>query len=429
MKKFSLLCEATKKKKDEAKHYDLVIVGGGPAGMSSAIQAASEGMKVAVLDASHRFGGQALSSRAIENYPGFPHGISGKRLLNRMLQQAHKFGVEMVPNAMASGLDTDEKGKHTLTTADGRKFSSHSVILAHGLAHNRIPQLETHLGRGVHYAMPDNMEKILSKGEGQEQNVVIVGGGNSAGQAADRLRKMPGVKVHVVVRSDIRNTMSDYALNRLAQANPNVKIHNGTEIEKCMGHKNVSHVKLNNGLTIPTNHVVMYAGAKPRTDWLRDKVETDEEGYIKTGHRVSGKPLTKSGRARLPLESSREGVFVAGDVRDAAIGRIAGAVGEGATALHSVHAHREQHPELQHLHQPSNYYQFSKSFERKVIPNKAPPLPKARRKPPKPTSHPNEGMQNRAKLIARVASSLSKKPEEKSKRTKIVKEVVEWLIH
>ncbi|KQN32889.1 FAD-dependent oxidoreductase [Sphingomonas sp. Leaf38] len=308
--------------------YDVAIVGAGPAGLAAAVYAASEGLSVVVLD-ERAIGGQAGASARIENYLGFPTGISGQALAGRAFNQALKFGAEIaVPLAIARLDDDAGRADEPLILAlpDNKRVRSRAVIVASGARYRRpdIPDLALFEGAGVSYwASP--IEARLCEGE----VVALVGGGNSAGQAVVFLA--PRVKhLHLIVRRPLAATMSRYLIDRIS-ALPNVTLHVGTEIVGLEGDRAT-------GLTAATfrqpdgsttsfamRHLFLFIGAEPNAGWLRGCVDTDDKGFIVTG------------RARLSLQTSRPRVFAIGDVRAGSTKRVAAAVGEGAAVVAQVH--------------------------------------------------------------------------------------------
>jgi thioredoxin reductase (NADPH) len=309
--------------------YDVAIVGAGPAGLAAAVYAASEGLSVLVIDAS-AFGGQAGASARIENYLGFPTGISGQALAGRAYTQAQKFGATMLIPAQAVGLKCDRSGNHdplVLRLADGRIVRSGTVVIATG-AHYRRPQctnLKAMEGAGIWYWASPIEAKMCA---GQE--VVLVGGGNSAGQAAVFLAGYAS-KVWMLVRGDaLAASMSQYLIDRIG-ANPNIELRTRTEIIGLTGAKpsGVESVKWRHRdssreETRAIRHVFLFLGADPCTEWLRDcDVEVDDKGFVRTSS---------------SLETSVPGVFAIGDVRAGSIKRVGGAIGEGAAVVAQIHA-------------------------------------------------------------------------------------------
>jgi len=310
--------------------YDVAIVGAGPAGLAAAVYAASEGLSVIVLD-ERAIGGQAGASARIENYLGFPTGISGQALAGRAFNQALKFGAEIAIPLTVEHLDCDEDRPAgdplALELPGDRRVQSRTVIVASGARYRRpdIPDLAEFEGAGVSYwASP--IEARLCEGE----EVALVGGGNSAGQAVVFLA--PRVKhLHLIVRRPLAATMSKYLIDRIA-ALPNVTIRVGTEIvglegERATGLTAAIFRQRSDGVETrcAMRHLFLFIGADPNAGWLKGCVDTDEKGFIVTG------------AAALPLQTSRAGVFAIGDVRAGSTKRVAAAVGEGAAVVAQIH--------------------------------------------------------------------------------------------
>ncbi|GGJ05608.1 FAD-dependent oxidoreductase [Neoroseomonas lacus] len=306
--------------------YDVAIVGAGPAGLAAAVYAASEGLSVIVLD-QHATGGQAGASARIENYLGFPTGISGHALAARAVNQAVKFGAEiLIPVTVENLACADDR--LTLTLSGDRQVRARSVVVASGARYRRpaIPNLATFEGAGVSYwASP--IEARICSGE----EVALVGGGNSAGQAVVFLA--PHVKrLHLIVRRDLAETMSRYLVDRIA-AQPNVEIHVGAEITRLEGDRasGLSFVTIMNHArgTVQRRalrHIFLFIGADPNAEWLGGRAATDAKGFVVTG------------QGALPLETTMPGVFAIGDVRAGSTKRVAAAVGEGAAVVAQIHA-------------------------------------------------------------------------------------------
>ena len=310
--------------------YDVAIVGAGPAGLAAAVYAASEGLSVIVLD-ERAIGGQAGASARIENYLGFPTGISGQALAGRAFNQALKFGAEIAIPLTVEHLDCDEDRPAgvplVLELPGDRRVQSRTVIVASGARYRRpdIPDLAEFEGACVSYwASP--IEARLCEGE----EIALVGGGNSAGQAVAFLA--PRVKhLHLIVRRPLAATMSKYLIDRIA-ALPNVTIRVGTEIvglegERATGLTAAIFRQRSDGTETrcAMRHLFLFIGADPNAGWLQGCVDTDEKGFIVTGG------------ATLPLQTSRTGVFAIGDVRAGSTKRVAAAVGEGAAVVAQIH--------------------------------------------------------------------------------------------
>ena len=319
---------------------DLAIVGAGPAGLAAAVYAASEGLKTVVLE-SYAPGGQAGSSSLIENFFGFPTGISGGELTYSAQLQAYRFGAKFSTPAQAISLALTDGEHRACLQVEGCNAAllAKCVIIATGADYHRVDAegLETFEGSGVYYAATAR-EGQLCRGS----TVVVAGGGNSAGQAAMFLSE-GAEKVLLVIRGEgLAKSMSSY-LSRRIEAKQNIEILAHTEIRKMMGGKvlealELEHTKTHERRTVQTSAVFSMIGAKPCTAWLPAEIERDEKGFIKTGHAVADAPAWKGmSRSPGPLETSRPGIFAAGDVRSGSVKRCAAAVGEGGMAVEGVH--------------------------------------------------------------------------------------------
>ncbi len=319
---------------------DLAIVGAGPAGLSAAVNAASEGLNTIVLE-SYAPGGQAGSSSLIENFFGFPTGISGGELTNRAQLQAFRFGAKFSTPAQALSLSFDEGDHPSVLQIEGcgATLRAKNIIIATGADYNRLEAdgRERFEGLGVYYAATA-LEGQVCRGS----TVIVAGGGNSAGQAAMFLSE-GAAKVLLVIRgNDLSKSMSSY-LSRRVEGKENIEILCHTVIRKMSGGKRLESVELESTKTgerrtVPTPAVFSMIGAKPCTNWLPPDIERDEKGFIKTGPAVAGAPAGKAaGRPPGPLETSRPGVFAAGDCRSGSVKRCAAAVGEGGMAVEGVH--------------------------------------------------------------------------------------------
>jgi thioredoxin reductase (NADPH) len=321
--------------------YDVVIVGAGPAGLATAVYAASEGLSVLVLEAL-AFGGQAGASARIENYLGFPTGISGQALMGRAFTQAQKFGAVFSLSTEVKRLDcvsgrSVPDPAHLLELADGRTVRARTVVVATGARYRRpeIPNLAQFEGRGVSYwASP--IEARLCQGE----DVALLGGGNSAGQAAVFLAKHAR-QVRMMVRgSGLSSTMSRYLIDRIA-ALANITVIPETEIVELVGSpdQGLAAVRWRHRRTgaeeqHPLAHLFLFTGADPVAGWLAGcGIPIDEKGFIRTGS-----DLPPTGRALLPLETGVPGVFAVGDVRCGSVKRVGGAIGEGAAVVAQLHS-------------------------------------------------------------------------------------------
>jgi thioredoxin reductase (NADPH) len=320
--------------------YDVAVVGAGPAGLATAVYAGSEGLSVIVLD-QRAFGGQAGASMRIENYLGFPTGISGMALAGRAFNQALKFGVEIAIPLEVARLDCGNSGGPLrLELNNGAVVRARTVVVASGARYRRppIPNLSIFEGAGISYwASP--VEAKLCEGE----EVALIGGGNSAGQAAVYLA--PKVKqLHLVVRGEgLEASMSRYLIDRI-KALPNVELHTKTEIvglegDQATGLAGAVFRDRTTGAThtCPLRHLFLFIGADPNASWLDDCVAVDDKGFVVTGEAFA-QGNGAIGRAALPLETNRPGVFAIGDVRAGSTKRVAAAVGEGAAVVAQIHS-------------------------------------------------------------------------------------------
>lgn len=324
----------------DGRRFDVAVIGAGPAGLAAAVYAASEGLSVVVFDGKAP-GGQAGSTSKIENYFGFPTGISGQALAGRGFTQAEKFGAEVaIPRAVVD-FECAGNDAPVIVLDGGEHVAARAVVIATGAMYRKLAlaNLESFEGRGVYYAA-SVMEARLCAGE----DVVVVGGGNSAGQAvvylADHARH-----VHMLVRATgLAQSMSDYLIQRI-KATANVTLHTETEIVALSGDRVLTGVRWKHrGSGVvedhPIEHVFLFCGADPNTAWLEDCIALDDAGFIKTGRALSTEDLDASiwqGRSPLRLETSHPGVFAVGDVRSGSVKRVAAAVGEGSTAVQLIH--------------------------------------------------------------------------------------------
>jgi thioredoxin reductase (NADPH) len=318
------------------KVYDLVVVGGGPAGLAAAVYGSSEGLSTVVIDAIAP-GGQAGTSSKIENYLGFPTGISGADLAGRAIIQAQKFGAQFTSPSQAVRLEF-KNNSPAVWFDDGEHVLTRCILIATGANYRQlnVPGREQFEGSGVYYAATQT-EAQLCRGT----EVIVVGGGNSAGQAAMFLSEQ-ATRVLLLLRSgDLRKGMSSYLTDRIEEAG-NIEVLSDTEIVRMVGKERLEAVEISNRRTgetrtVQTPAVFTFIGAIPCTDWLPAEIEKDAKGFVKTGRLVSASPYWTAEREPFLLEASRPGVFAAGDVRLGSIKRVASAVGEGAMAVHLVH--------------------------------------------------------------------------------------------
>jgi len=324
---------------DETEVRDLIIVGAGPSGLAAAVYAASEGLDVLMIETAAP-GGQAGSSSKIENYLGFPTGVSGQELAQRAITQAEKFGARMMVAHTVVHLDCSSRPYQVLLD-NGRTLHTRAVVIATGAQYNkpRIKNLERFEGQGIYYSAT-YMESQLCG----DEPIVVVGGGNSAGQAAVFLSQTAR-KVYMLVRSGkLSDTMSRYLIRRIEE-NPAIELHYGTEIVGLDGDDHLEHVTWREraggeSSTMSIRHVFIMAGACPRTDWLQGCLALDARGFILTGRDLDAAAGELSWTLPRPpqmLETSLPGVFAVGDVRSGNVKRVASAVGEGSIAVHLVH--------------------------------------------------------------------------------------------
>jgi thioredoxin reductase (NADPH) len=321
--------------------YDLVVVGGGPAGLGAAVYGASEGLRTVLVE-QLATGGQAGQSSRIENYLGFPDGVSGAQLTDRARRQAVRFGAELLTAREVVGLETLGSARR-LRFSDGSEISSHSVILATGVSYRTLeaPGVDDLCGRGIYYGSATT--------EGPScvgQEVYIIGGANSAGQAAVYFSKH-AKRVHMLVRGpSLTATMSTYLINQIDEIG-NIEVHTCTQVVDCKGSDHLERATLRNSATgetreVDTEWMFVFIGAAPRTDWLPGDLLRDERGFVLTGPDLRGRPPGWTlEREPYHLETSMPGVFAAGDVRAESVKRVASAVGDGAMAVTLVHRYLE----------------------------------------------------------------------------------------
>jgi thioredoxin reductase (NADPH) len=324
--------------------YDLVIVGGGPAGLGAAVYGASEGLRTVLIDRTAT-GGQAGQSSRIENYLGFPDGVSGGQLTDRAHRQAVKFGAEVLSAREVVGIEARGPSR-VVTFADGGEVAAHAVLLASGVDYRALPAdgAEDLVGRGVYYGSAATEGPACAG-----QQVVVVGGANSAGQAAMFFAQHAS-KVSLVVRGpNLERSMSQYLVDQVA-AQSNIEVRVCTRVETCAGDGHLELLTLVDDATgsredIKASHLFIFIGAQPQTSWLPDSVVKDKDGFVVTGHDlvIDGERPRGWNLPREPylLESSLPGLFVAGDVRSQSVKRVASAVGEGALAVTLVHQYLE----------------------------------------------------------------------------------------
>jgi thioredoxin reductase (NADPH) len=318
------------------KFYDLVVIGGGPAGLAAAVYGASEGLRTVLIERTAT-GGQAGQSSRIENYLGFPDGVSGSQLADRARRQAEKFGAELITARTATALEINGSAR-TVRFADGGSVDAHSVILATGVAYRRLDAAGCSelSGRGVYYGAATSVAS-----ECADDEVYVIGGANSAGQAAMFLSR-EAKSVTIVVRAPSLTASMSYYLIQQIEQNPKITVRTCTEVHCAVGDDHLEKLTLLDNRTGDTEDVTcgrmfIFIGAAPRTEWLDGVLARDDHGFILTGpdlRNVCGWTLD---RAPHHLETSVPGVFVAGDVRSESAKRVAAAVGEGSMAVMLVH--------------------------------------------------------------------------------------------
>ncbi len=315
--------------------FDVAVVGAGPAGLAAAVYSASEGLRTVVIEGLAP-GGQAGTSSKIENYLGFPTGISGEALAGRAQVQAQKFGARLAISRSVSGIEGDGS-PFRLRLEDDRCVQARTVVIATGARYRklRVPDYERFEGQGIHYAATA-MEAQLC---GPEE-VVVVGAGNSAGQAAVFLARTSR-HVHILCRKGgLAETMSDYLVQRIGSS-PRITLHPWTEItalsgDECLREVTWSNRETGESETRPVANIFVMIGAEPNTDWLNGCVELDAKGFVRTGHAEDA--------IRSPYATSRDGIFAVGDVRSGSVKRVASGVGEGSVVVQAIH--RYLHPNL-----------------------------------------------------------------------------------
>jgi thioredoxin reductase (NADPH) len=324
--------------------YDLIVVGAGPAGLGSAVYGASEGLKTVLVER-RATGGQAGQSSRIENYLGFPDGVSGAQLTDRARRQASKFGAEILTARDVTGLFA-RGSQRVISFGDGTELAAHSVIIATGVDYRMhpAPGCADLTGRGVYYG-----SAMTEAPECAGEDVYIVGGANSAGQAAVFFSRHARRVVLLVRGPSLEASMSHYLIEQLREIK-NVEVRTGVEVERVHGTEHLEQLTLCGSAlaapeTVDTGHLFIFIGAAPRTEWLGDEIDRDERGFIRSGPDllVDGQRPRGWRPQRDPyyLESSLPGVFVAGDVRSESVKRVASAVGEGAMAVTLVHRYLE----------------------------------------------------------------------------------------
>lgn len=316
--------------------YDLVIVGAGPAGLAAAVYGASEGLRTLLLDR-HAPGGQAGTSSRIENYLGFPAGVSGSELTRRALMQAQRLGAEFLAPLAVTQVCTDG-GYKRLTLSDGREIVTKAMLAATGMLYREHPAMGVaeHAGAGVYYGAATTEASAVAG-----RRVLVIGGGNSAGQGAIYLSRHAAEVQIVVRRESLRETMSQYLIEQIGKT-PNIRVRARTEVERVEGEGRVERVELlsledGERRVEEVDALFVFIGTRPCSDWLPANVLRDARGFVLTGRDLMAAEayprVWKEAREPLPLETSEPGVFAAGDLRAGAMNRVASAVGEGSMVV------------------------------------------------------------------------------------------------
>ncbi|HST60601.1 MAG TPA: FAD-dependent oxidoreductase [Longimicrobium sp.] len=321
----------------ESPYYDLVIVGAGPAGLAAAVYGASEGLRTVLIDREAP-GGQVGMSSLIENYLGFPEGLSGSELAGRAVRQAERFGAEMVVARDVVGLRVEEPNR-VVVLDDGQELRAGAVLLSLGVSWRMLeaPGCESLIGRGVYYGAAAAAVPTC-----RDRDVYLLGAGNSAGQAALYLSRYARSVTMVAPEADFAEKMSEYLLSRVRDTQ-NVHLRPGAKVVGAEGDGmlqtiTIEDVETGAQETAETNTLFVYIGAAPRTEWLQGTIALDDKGFINTGRACLDDDWTLE-RHRFLLETSMAGVFAAGDVRAGSVKRVGVAVGEGSMAIQFIHEH------------------------------------------------------------------------------------------
>ncbi|MFB7861240.1 FAD-dependent oxidoreductase [Streptomyces sp. NPDC056069] len=329
----------------EATRCDVMVVGAGPAGLAAAVYGASDGLTTVTVDAVAT-GGQAATSSRIENYLGFPSGISGGELIERAVLQAHKFGARLMVPAQVTAL-TPQDDEYVVTFTDGSRTRAGAVVLASGVWYRRleVPDIDRLEGISVYYAATVHEASLC-----QADPVAVVGGGNSAGQASLFLANHAS-RVHLLVRGgDLNADMSRYLVDQV-ERHPKIEVSLHTEVRGVSGEEKLESLMVEDNASgerreLRAAALFVFIGARPRTDWLRGVLALDEKGFVLTGAdaraAADASRWDSLGRGPLMLETTLPGIFAAGDVRSGSVKRVASAAGEGAMAIRFVHEHREK---------------------------------------------------------------------------------------
>ncbi len=319
--------------------YDLIVVGAGPAGLAAAVYAASEGLPTLVVDRVGP-GGQAGSSSKIENFIGFPSGLSGAELANRGYLQALKFGAHFTAPVSVQSVQTDSDGTHLLSLCTGQTVRARCVLVATGVSYRQLDLAgcREFEGAGVYYAATSVEARVC-----RQSTAVVIGGGNSAGQAAMYLAQHANEVCLLIRGDDLSKSMSAYLHNRIAN-HDKIRVLKNSEVTKVEGDDCLRSIRVHNNLTheeqnISCSGLFIFIGAKPHTDWLPERVRLDERGFVLTGTALEADPFWELDRSPCELETTIPGIMAAGDVRSGTTKRCGFAVGDGSLAITCVHRH------------------------------------------------------------------------------------------
>jgi thioredoxin reductase (NADPH) len=330
----------------DLRSYDLIIIGGGPAGLSAAINGGSEGLRTVVVEREVP-GGQASYSARIENYAGFPVGLSGSDLAQRTVEQAERFGVEILVTRRATGLRADG-ARRVVALDDGTELAAHAVLIATGVTFRWLdaPGCPGLVGAGIYYGAATAEASAC-----QGQDIYILGGGNSAGQAALLLAHYAHRVIILTLEGSLEETMSTYLVDRIRHTK-NIEVRTRHTVTSAEGSGHLERLTIQDAESgaaeaVPAGGLFVFIGATPNTEWLGHAVARDDRGFILSGFDFvcEGRPHSHWPLERLPylLETSTPGVFVAGDARRGSVKRLASAVGEGAMAVQFIHQYCEEH--------------------------------------------------------------------------------------
>lgn len=325
----------------EQRTHDLIIVGAGPAGLSAAVGAESEWISTLVLDSDNKLGGQAGTSSLIENFPGFPGGVTGPDLMARMIDQALSFSTEFMAPVRVDGIEQTSEG--VALCENGNKYVGGAVLLACGVEYRRLraSNLAAYLGRGVSYGSPNMANTYDAK------KAFVVGGANSAGQAAMHLSKFADCDVRMLVRGGrIEDKMSGYLVDRVSD-NDKIEVITDTDVVAVDGNGRLEKITIKTGeeeRTVDADELFILIGAETRTAWMPDEIARDQFGFVYGGNKMPGERAEQfkevNGRYPLDHETSMPGVFVAGDLRSGSNKRVALAVGDGMEVIPELHQYR-----------------------------------------------------------------------------------------